>query len=62
LGLANGEQTSYVKLASNRKRCGVSHRANLTRAPGGGDEPGDSNRLSIGLAPFVHHQYAELAG
>jgi hypothetical protein len=62
LGLADGEQTSYDKVASNRRRCGVNHRANLTRAPGGVDEPGDSNRLNIGLAPFVHHQYAELAG
>jgi hypothetical protein len=60
LGLADGEQTSYDKAAQALWR--EPPRKLDPALPGGVDEPGDSNRLSLGLASFVHHEYAELAG
>jgi hypothetical protein len=56
---ADGEQTLTTR-SGRTAGSGVNHRAKLTRRPGVVDEPGDSSRLSIGLAPVVHHQYAEL--
>jgi hypothetical protein len=61
-GLADGEQTSYDKVASDRNVVASTTAPPDPTRPGGVDESGDSSRSSIGLAPVVHHLYAELAG